>query len=133
MAKTQTAVEAMAAGGILPRQNLKAERVQEGLAAAQVQVQDRLKAERVQELLKAMTGWKLAAGEAALASVKVFPTPEVAALYGAFVSRFASAAGFFVTLGLAGGQVALTVCPPQLSGGPGELTEAVFAFARQLG
>lgn len=133
MKKTQTAVEAMAGAGILPRQNLKAERVQEDLAAAQVQVQDRLKAERVQKLLKAMTGWKLASGEAAIDCVKVFPTPEVAALYGAFVSRFASAAGYFVTLSFAGGQVGLTVSAPQLSGSPGELTESVFAFARQLG
>lgn len=133
MKKTQSAVEARAVGGILPRQNLKAERVQEDLTAAQVQVQDRLKAERVQELLAAMTGWKLSAGAAALESVKVFPTPEVAALYGAFVSRFASAAGFFVALSLAGGLVALTVYPPQVNCSAGELTEAVFAFARQLG
>jgi pterin-4a-carbinolamine dehydratase len=97
------------------------------------EAEERLKSERVQEALKAMTGWKLAHEEAAIERVKTFPTPEVAALYGAFVARFASAAGFFVTLDLAGGQVAVTVRGPQINGCWGEVTESVLAFARQLG
>jgi pterin-4a-carbinolamine dehydratase len=93
----------------------------------------KLKSERVQEELKAMTGWKLAHEEKAIDRVRVFPTSEVAALYGAFVSRFASAAGFSVTVSLSGGQVGLTVYAPQLNGCPAELTESVLAFARQIG
>ncbi|HEV8581859.1 MAG TPA: hypothetical protein VGX68_22550 [Thermoanaerobaculia bacterium] len=95
-------------------------------------VAQRLKAERVQEELKAMAGWAPAAEEAAIERVRVFPTPEVAALYGAFVSRFASAAGLFVTVSFAGGQVGVTVSAPQVDGCRGELTESVLAFARQL-
>ena len=131
MKKTQSAVE-VPAGGILPRQNLKAERVQEDLTAAQVKGKDRLKAERVQELLATLIGWRLGA-DGALERTKVFPTPEVAALYGAFVSRFASAAGFFVALSLVGAKVGLLVFPPKRKGAPGEPTDEVFAFARQLG
>jgi len=96
-------------------------------------VQQRLKSERVQEELRAMAGWGLANGEAAVECVKTFPTPEVAALYAAFVTRFAGAAGFFVTVDLAGGQVGVTVCGPQINGCWGEVTESVLAFARQLG
>jgi pterin-4a-carbinolamine dehydratase len=93
----------------------------------------RLKSERVQEALKAMPAWGLAHGEQAIASAKVFPTPDVAASYGAFVSRFASAAGYSVTVSLTGGQVCVTLYAPQVNGCPGELTESVLGFAKQLG
>jgi pterin-4a-carbinolamine dehydratase len=93
----------------------------------------RLKSERVQEELKAMAGWTLAAEEKAIERVRTFPTPEVAALYGAFVSRFASTAGVFVTVSLAGGQASVTVYGPQINGCWGEVTESVLDFARQLG
>jgi pterin-4a-carbinolamine dehydratase len=93
----------------------------------------RLKSERVEEELQAMSGWALAREEKAIECVKTFPTSEVAALYAAFVSRFASAAGFFVTVSLAGGQVCLTVFPPQSNGCRGEVVDLpVLAFARQL-
>ncbi len=92
----------------------------------------RLKSERVQEELRAMPGWELAHEEKTIERVKVYPTPEVAALYAAFVTRFASAAGFFVNVGLSGGQACVTVYAPQINGCPGEVTESVLAFARQL-
>ena len=93
----------------------------------------KLKSERVQEELKAMPAWQLARDEKAIACVKTFPTPEVAALYAAFASRFASAAGFAVTVSLSGGQVCVTVYAQQINGCPGELTESVLGFAKQLG
>ncbi len=93
----------------------------------------RLKSERVQEELRAMSAWELAAHEdGAIESVKSYPTPEVAALYAAFVLRFASAAGFAATVDLTGAQVCVTVYAPQINGCPGELTLPVLAFARQL-
>lgn len=94
--------------------------------------EQRLKSERVQEELRAMPGWKLAHEDKAIDRVKVFPTPEVAALYGAFVSRYASAAGFQATVSFSGGQVNVTVYAPPVNGCAGELTEAVLAFARHL-
>jgi len=96
-------------------------------------IQQRLKSERVQEELKAMAGWNLAQEETAIQCVKTFPTSEIAALYAAWVTRFAGAAGLFVTVELAGGQVAVTVCAPQVNGCWGEVTESVLAFARQIG
>ena len=92
----------------------------------------RLKSERVQEELKAMAGWELAHEEQAIECVKTYPTPEVASLYAAFVSRFASAAGFSVTVSLSGGQVCVTVYAQQTNGCLGEVTLPVLAFARQL-
>src|SRR5262245_13546418 len=112
-------VEGEPAGGIVP-------------VPAPGDLQQRLKSERVQEELKAMTGWALAHEEQAIVCVKTFPTPEVASLYAAFVSRFASAAGFSVSMSLWGGQVCVTVFAPQINGCPGELTLPVLAFARQL-
>jgi len=97
------------------------------------EVQQRLKSERVQEELKAMAGWGLAQEETAIERVRTFPTPEVAALYVAWVTGFASATGIYVTVELAGGQVGVTVGGPQVSGCWGEVTESVLAFARQLG
>jgi pterin-4a-carbinolamine dehydratase len=97
------------------------------------QVEERLKSERIQEELKTMAGWSLAPEESAIERVRTFPTPEVAALYGVFVSCFASAAGFFVSVGLAGGKVSVGVYASQLDGCWGELTDSVLAFAKQLG
>jgi hypothetical protein len=124
---TQTAVEqkppqlpANPGGGAVPPESSDGGGVQ------------RLKSERVQEELKTMAGWTPAQEEQAIECVKTFPTPEIAALYAGFVSRFAAAAGFPVALSLAGGQVGVTVFAPQVNGCPGELTLPVLAFARQL-
>jgi pterin-4a-carbinolamine dehydratase len=92
----------------------------------------RLKSERVQEELKAMAGWALANEDKGIERVKTYPTPEVAALYAAFVTRFASAAGYFVTVDLAGGWVCVTVYAPQVNGCPSEVDLPVLAFARQI-
>jgi len=94
----------------------------------------RLKSERVQEGLQALAraGWALAHEEQAIETVKTFPTPEVAWLYAAFVSRFASAAGVAVTLSLAGGQVCVTVFAQGINGCAGEVDPPVLAFAHQL-
>ena len=93
----------------------------------------RLKSERVQEELKAMIGWKPVQEEMAIDRVKSFPTPEIAALYSAFVTRYAAAAGFPVTVSVSGGQAIVTVSAPAMNGNAGGLTESVLAFARQLG
>jgi hypothetical protein len=90
-----------------------------------------LKAERVQEELRA-GGWTLVQEDQTIERVKEFPTPEVAVLYGAFVSRFASAAGLPVTVSFSGGQVGVSLCAPQAEGLAGELTESVLTFARQI-
>jgi pterin-4a-carbinolamine dehydratase len=92
----------------------------------------RLKSERVQEELKAMPAWELAHEEKAIERAKSFPTPEVAALYTAYVTGYAAAAGFAVTVNVTGGQVCVTVYAPQINGCAGELTESVLGFARQL-
>ena len=102
-------------------------------AGAPPEAQERLKSERVQEELKAMPAWQLAHEEKAIESVKTFPTPEVASLYAAFAARYGAAAGFPVTVSIAGGQVCVTVFAPQVNGCAGDLTESVLAFARQLG
>jgi pterin-4a-carbinolamine dehydratase len=94
---------------------------------------EHLKSERVQEALRAMPAWQLAHQEMAIQSVKAFPTPEVASLYAAFAARYGAAAGFPVTVSIAGGQVCVTVFAPQVNGCAGDLTESVLAFARQLG
>jgi hypothetical protein len=94
---------------------------------------EHLKSERVQEALRAMPAWQLAHQEMAIQSVKAFPTPEVASLYAAYAARYGAAAGFPVTVSIAGGQVCVIVFAPQVNGCAGDLTESVLAFARQLG
>ena len=93
----------------------------------------RLKSERIQEELKAMPAWELVDEEEAIDCVKNFPTTYVAALYTAYVTAYAAAAGFSVTLSVTGGQVCVTVYAQPINGCPGELDLPVLAFARQLG
>jgi hypothetical protein len=134
------------AEGVLPRQRLKAERVQDELAAEVPitgdgfvlaldpgRVQGRLKAERVQEELKAMAGWRLAAEGKSIYCAKVFPTAEVARHYGTFVNAYAGALGLPVLMSTSGGNLVVTLYAPRSRGRAGLLTESVLDLARRLG
>ena len=138
---------------MLPRQNLKAERVQDELAAEPDElpvevplngdgfvlaldpgkVQERFKAEQVQEALKAMAGWRLAAEGKSIYCAKVFPTAEVARLYGTFVNAYAGALGLPVLMSISGGNLVVTLYAPRSRGRAGLLTESVLELARRLG
>jgi pterin-4a-carbinolamine dehydratase len=95
--------------------------------------EQKLKSERVQEELKAMAGWAAIDRETAIEGVKTFATPEIAGLYGGFVTQCAAATGHPVTVSVNGNQVCVTVYTPDIDGCPGELTLSVLAFVRQLG
>lgn len=144
--KTQKEVNRLDPESTLPRQHLKAERVQDALTAEEPLdgegfalalhpggVQGRLKAERVQEELKTMPGWRLASGGKAIDRAKAFPNAEVARLYSGFVSAFAGSLGLPVVTSTAGGQVIVTLHAPRGHGRVGPLTEGVLELARRLG
>lgn len=146
MGTKQKEVEQKLVGTALPKQNLKAERVQDPeaadgpsdgggfiLALHPQGVQERLKAERVQEELKAMPGWRLASGGKAIHRAKAFPTAEVARLYGTFVTGYAGALGLPVLTSSSGGQVVVILHAPRSHGRIGQLTESVLDLARRLG
>jgi hypothetical protein len=144
--ETQKVVE-VAVEGALPRQNLKAERVQDSrnagapppagggfaLALEPGNVQQRLKAERVQQALKALPGWRLHAGGKAINRARLFPTPELAERYSSFVACYAGVLGLPVLMSVSGGQVVVMLYAPRSRGRAGLLTEAVLEFARRLG
>lgn len=52
-----------------------------------------LKPERVQEYLKAMAGWRLMPGDAAIGRVREFADQGAASAYAAFVAELASGRG----------------------------------------
>lgn len=144
--KTQTEVKKLDPESTLPRQRLKAERVQDALSAdAPLDgggfvlplhpggVRGRLKAERVQQELKAMPGWRLAPGGKAIDRAKAFPSAEAARLYSGFVTACAGALELPVVTSTAGGQVIVTLHAPRSHGRVGPLTESVLELARFLG
>jgi hypothetical protein len=144
--KTQNAGKQKDPNSILPRQNLKAERVQDELTAEEPLdgqgfvialhpggVQGRLKAERVQDELKLMPGWRMVPGGKAIDRAKAFPNAEVARLYSGFVTAYAGALDLPVVTSTAGGQVIVTLHAPRGHGRVGPLTESVLELARQLG
>jgi hypothetical protein len=144
--KTQREVKTLDSVSTLPRQKLKAERVQDALAAASPVdgdgfvlplypggVRGRLKAERVQQALKAMPGWRLASGAKAIDRAKAFPNAEAARLYSGFVAACAGALALPVVTSTAGRQVIVTLHAPRSHGRVGPLTESVLELARLLG
>jgi hypothetical protein len=92
-----------------------------------------LKPERVQEWLQAWPAWKLTATGKMIHRVRAFPTSEVAAHYGAFVTGLAGALALPVQVNIAEGQVKLSLYAGRRQGRLAPLTEAVLAFATQLG
>lgn len=93
----------------------------------------RLKAERVQEMLRAMPQWQQILEGKGINRVRSFPSPEVAMLYGTFVTGFAKAHELPVNLSLCGGKVAIALHARRNRGRLGALTEEVVGFAQQIG
>ena len=108
-----------------PADALKAERVQ--LTAEPYLA--RLKAERVQQRLKAMPGWRLAAGGKTIDRLRQFPTPRAAAAFAGFLSELAADTGQPLGIELSGKHVTITVRARSGS----DLTEAALDFAQALG
>jgi pterin-4a-carbinolamine dehydratase len=107
----------------LPDPSLKPERVQL-----------RLRRERAQELVKTLPGWELTADAKAVHRAKQFPTPEIASLFGTFVTGFAGALSLPVAVHhSSGGQVVVTLTARPDRGRLIVVTEAVLDFARRLG
>ena len=102
----------------------------QGLDAA---AEARLKAERVQEMLRAMPQWKQIMDGKGINRVRSFPSPEVAMLYGTFVTALAKAHELPVSLSLCGGLVAVALHARRNRGRLVALTEEVVEFAQQLG
>ena len=96
-------------------------------------VRQRLKAERVQEMLQAMPSWRLLEGGKSIDRAFLFPSPQVAGAYSAFVLSYASAAGHAVNLDHQKSQVVVTLTAPRTKGRQGDLTEDILTFARNLG
>lgn len=96
-------------------------------------VRQRLKSERVQEMLQAMPSWRLLEGGKSIDRAFLFPSPQVAERYSAFVMAFASAAGHALNLELNKGVVVVTLAGPRAKGRQGDLNEEVLTFAQKLG
>ena len=92
-----------------------------------------LKSERVEEALKAMPDWEVTLEGQAITRVKELPTPEVAALYTAYLTGFAGSFGQPVAMSVSGGLVLVTLYAPRRGDCMGGLTESVLDFARQIG
>jgi pterin-4a-carbinolamine dehydratase len=108
-----------------PEDRLKAERVQ----LAGEPYSERLKAERVQQRLKAMPGWRLAAGGKSVDRLRQFPSMRVAASFAGFLTQFAAYIGQPIAVDLQGKHLTITVRARNGSG----LTEAALDFAQALG
>jgi pterin-4a-carbinolamine dehydratase len=96
-------------------------------------VSQRLKSERVEEALQAIPAWRILRGRRSIDRVFTFPSPRVALAYAEFVSALATDMGLAVTLNLDREQVVLTLAGSRRRGRQWYLTEAVVAFAKQLG
>jgi pterin-4a-carbinolamine dehydratase len=96
-------------------------------------VRQRLKAERVQEMLQALPAWRLLEGGKSIDRAFLFPSPQVAEAYSAFVLSFASAAGHAVKLDHHKSQVVVTLAGPRAKGRQLDLTEDILTFAQKLG
>lgn len=94
---------------------------------------DRLKAERVEEKLREAPGWQVASQGRAIDRVREFPTPEVAALFGAYAMGYAGVKKLPVTVNLAEKYVLVTLHARSPNGRFDGLTDALFEVAKQLG
>jgi hypothetical protein len=94
---------------------------------------NQLKPERIQEWLQAFPAWRLGPTGNTLHRAKAFPTAEVAAQYGAFAAGLAGALGLPVRVSLVDGQASLLLHAGRQRGRYAPLTEAVLAFAAQIG
>lgn len=94
---------------------------------------EELKPERVQEWLQAFPAWHLGSTAHTLHRAKAFPTAEVAAQYGAFVTGLAGALGLPVRVSIVDGQSSLLLHAGRQHGRYVPLTEAVLAFAAEIG
>lgn len=91
-----------------------------------------LKSERVEEALQEMPDWTFDPHGQTLSLGKDLPTPEVAALYTAYVTGFAGREDVALTLSVAGGLVLVTLYGKRYGDKVG-LTASVLDFARQIG
>lgn len=96
-------------------------------------VSQRLKSERVQDELKAMPGWRFLPQDLAIDRAFAFPSPQVASAFAGYASAFAAALGHPINLSIHRNEVVLTLTGPKRKGRPGDLTEALLAFARKVG
>lgn len=112
-------------------EDLKSERVQEPLMASVVQ--ERISNERLQTWLLGRPGWQMASTGKAIQRMKVFPAPEVAAHYSAFVTGYAGALGLPAAVNVLGGQVEVTLHARREHGRLAPLTEPVLVLAEQIG
>ena len=92
-----------------------------------------LKSERVEEALKAMPEWELTLEDDSITRVKELPTPEVAALYTAYVTALAGALDQAVNVSVFSGMVMITLYARNHGGCISGLTESILDFARQIG
>ena len=92
-----------------------------------------LKSERVEEALKAMPEWALTLEDDSITRVKELPTPEVAALYTAYVTALAGALDQQVNVSVFSGMVLITLYARDRHGCLSGLTESILDFARQIG
>jgi hypothetical protein len=113
---------------------------QEGSAAAMMPLElipggdePELKPERVQEWLQARPDWRLDEKGRTLQRTRKFPTREVAAQYGGFVTGLAGALALPVKVDVCDRQVALWLYSGRHRGRCNPLTETVLGFADQLG
>jgi hypothetical protein len=104
-----------------------------GALHGELEVVGKLKPERVQEWLEANPGWSLDSTGKTLLRVRSFPSAEVAAQYGAFVTALAGALGLPVRVSIADGQATLSLRAGREHRCSVPLTEAVLAFGAQLG
>lgn len=96
-------------------------------------VVDELKPERVQEWLSARSDWRLAGKGRMIQRARVFPTSEMAAHYGDFVTGLARALALPVTVEITGRDVLLSLYSGYRGGRLASLSAAVLEFATQLG
>jgi hypothetical protein len=94
---------------------------------------DELKPERVQEWLAAWPAWQLSRKGMMIHRERMFPTSEMAAHYGDFVTGMARALALPVTVEITGREVFLSLHSGHRGGRPFPLTAAVLDFATQLG
>ena len=92
-----------------------------------------LKSERVEEALKAMPEWELTLEGDSITRVKELPTPEVAAMYTAYVTALAGALDQTVNVSVFSGMVLVTLYARNRGGCMSGLTESILDFARQIG
>lgn len=92
-----------------------------------------LKPERIQEWLQAFPAWSQGPTGHTIHRVKAFPTAEVAAQFGAFITGLAGALGLPARVSIVDGQAHLLLHAGRQRGQYLPLTEAVLAFAAQIG